>query len=65
MTLEEIKSNWTATDAILYKTPEIKLASLEAAKTKVIAKVNIDTKPVQEAIKNLNSAITSIKITVS
>lgn len=37
MTLEEIKSNWTATDAILYKTPEIKLASLEAAKTKVIA----------------------------
>lgn len=38
MTLEEIKSNWTATDALIYKTPEIKLASLDAAKTRVIAK---------------------------
>lgn len=38
MTLEEIKSNWTKTDEILYKTPEIKFKSLEAAKTKVIAK---------------------------
>lgn len=37
MTLEEIKANWTKTDELLYKTPEIKLASLEAAKTKVIA----------------------------
>lgn len=39
MTLEEIKANWTKTDELLYKTPEIKLASLEAAKTKVIAKL--------------------------
>lgn len=38
MRLEEIKSNWTKTDEILYKTPEIKLKSLEASKTKVIAK---------------------------
>jgi hypothetical protein len=38
MTLQEIKSNWTKTDEILYKTPEIKFKSLEAAKTKVIAK---------------------------
>lgn len=38
MSIEEIKSNWTATDQLIYKTPEIKLASLEAAKTKVIAK---------------------------
>jgi len=38
MTLEEIKANWTATDQVIYKTPEIKFASLEAAKTKVIAK---------------------------
>lgn len=38
MTLEEIKNNWTATDAIIYKTAEIKLKSLEEAKTKVIAK---------------------------
>lgn len=37
MTIEEIKTNWTKTDELLYKTPEIKLASLEAAKTKVIA----------------------------
>jgi hypothetical protein len=37
-TLEQIKSNWTKTDETIYKTPEIKLASLEAAKTKVIAK---------------------------
>ena len=36
--LEEIKANWTDTDKIIYKTPEIKLASLEAAKTKVISK---------------------------
>jgi hypothetical protein len=38
MTLEEIKANWTATDKVIYKTPEIKLKSLEASKTKVIAK---------------------------
>ena len=38
MTIEEIKSNWTKTDEILYKTPEVKLKSLEAAKTRVIYK---------------------------
>ena len=38
MNLEKIKSNWTETDKIIYKTPEIKLKSLEASKTKVIAK---------------------------
>lgn len=38
MNIEEIKSNWTDTDRIIYKTPEIKLKSLEASKTKVIAK---------------------------
>jgi len=38
MSLEEIKSNWTVTDQLIYKTPEIKFKSLEAAKTKVIAK---------------------------
>lgn len=38
MTLEEIKANWTETDKILYKTPEIKLQSLEAAKSKTIYK---------------------------
>ena len=38
ISLEEIKANWTKTDEILYKTPEIKLASLiQAAKTRVIA----------------------------
>ena len=37
MTLEEIKSNWTKTDEILYKTPEIKFASINEAKTRVIA----------------------------
>lgn len=38
MTLEEITSNWSKTDEIIYKTPEIKLKSLETSKTKVIAK---------------------------
>lgn len=38
MTIEQIKSNWTATDQTIFKTPEIKFKSLEAAKTKVIAK---------------------------
>lgn len=38
MTIEEIKANWTEVDKTIYKTPEIKLKSLEAAKTKVIAK---------------------------
>lgn len=37
MTLEQIKDNWTKTDEVIYNTPEIKLKSLEAAKTKVIA----------------------------
>jgi hypothetical protein len=37
ISLEEIKSNWTKTDEIIYKTPDIKLASLIEAKTKVIA----------------------------
>lgn len=36
MTLEEIKANWTKTDEILYKTPDIKLASIKEAKTRVI-----------------------------
>jgi hypothetical protein len=38
MTLEQIKANWTAIDQLIYKTPEIKFKSLEAEKTKVIAK---------------------------
>ncbi|GEM_PF-6395886 len=38
MTLEEIKANWTKTDELIYKTPEIKYKSLQEAKTKVIAK---------------------------
>ena len=38
MTLEQIKNNWTEADKWLYKEPEIKLASLEQAKTRVIAK---------------------------
>ena len=38
MTLDEIKANWTKTDEILYKTPEVKFNSLEAAKTRVIYK---------------------------
>lgn len=38
MTLENITSNWSKTDEIIFKTPEIKLASLLAGKTKVIAK---------------------------
>lgn len=37
MTLEEIKSNWTKTDEILYKTYEVKLKSFEEAKKRVIA----------------------------
>lgn len=37
MTIEEIKANWTETDKILYKTPEIKFKSLEASKKRVIA----------------------------
>lgn len=37
MTLEQIKDNWTKTDEVIYNTPEVKLKSLEAAKTKVIA----------------------------
>lgn len=38
MTLQEIIANWTTTDFLIYKTPEIKFKSLEEAKTKVIAK---------------------------
>lgn len=41
MTLEEIKSNWSKTDELIYgeNAFEIKLKSLQAAKTKVIAKI--------------------------
>ncbi len=40
MSLEEIKSNWSKTDELIYGEDafEIKLKSLQAAKTKVIAK---------------------------
>lgn len=38
MTLEEIKANWSETDTVIYRTPEIKLKSLEEAKKRVIAK---------------------------
>ena len=38
MTLEEIKANWTKTDELIYNTPEIKLKSMKAAKTKTISK---------------------------
>lgn len=40
MTLEEIKPNWTKTDNIIYgeNAFEVKLKSIEASKTKVIAK---------------------------
>lgn len=36
--IDQIKANWTTTDTLVYKTPEIKLKSLEAGKTKVISK---------------------------
>lgn len=40
MNLEQIKTNWTKTDNLIYgeNAYEVKLKSLEAAKTKVIAK---------------------------
>ena len=38
MTLEEIKANWSKTDEIIYRTPEVKLASIIESKTKVTAK---------------------------
>ena len=40
MSLEEIKSNWTKTDNIIYgdNAFDVKLKSLESSKTKVIAK---------------------------
>lgn len=40
MTLEEIKSNWSKTDEIIYGVNgfDVKLKSLEASKTKVISK---------------------------
>lgn len=37
MTLDEVKANWTKTDELIYKTPEIKFKSLEASKKRVIA----------------------------
>lgn len=39
MTLEQITANFTDTDKLVYKTPEIKFKSLEEANTKVISKV--------------------------
>ncbi|MDP9954680.1 hypothetical protein J2X97_000317 [Epilithonimonas hungarica] len=36
--IEQIKSNWSPTDSIIYNTPEIKLKSMEASKTRVINK---------------------------
>lgn len=38
MTLEQITTNFTDTDKILYNTPAIKLKPLEAGKTKVMNK---------------------------
>ena len=38
MTLDEIKAKWTKTDEIIYNSPEVKLKSLQAAKTRVIYK---------------------------
>lgn len=38
MELNQIDLNWTLTDEKIYNSPEIKLASLLAGKTKVIAK---------------------------
>lgn len=38
MNIEQITANFTDTDKLVYKTPEIKLKSLEEAKTKVISK---------------------------
>lgn len=37
ITLQEIKNNWSKTDDIVYKTPEIKFKSLEQSKKRVIA----------------------------
>jgi hypothetical protein len=37
-TIDQIINNWTKTDEIIYNTPEIKFKSIEAAKTRVIAK---------------------------
>ena len=37
MTLEEIKANFSETDKTIYKTPEIKLKSLQEIKTRVMA----------------------------
>ena len=39
-TIEEIKSNWSKTDELIYGKDgfDVKLKSLEAAKTKVISK---------------------------
>jgi len=38
MNIEQIKANWSKTDEIIYRTPEVKLASIIESKTKVIAK---------------------------
>ena len=38
MTLQQIIENWSQTDQILYKTPQIKFQSLEQQKTRVINK---------------------------
>lgn len=38
MTLDQIKINWTETDKLIYKTPEIKFKSLDESKKKVISK---------------------------
>ena len=35
MTLQEIKDNWTDTDKIIYKTPEIKFKSIEESKKRI------------------------------
>jgi len=40
MSLDEIKANWTKTDELIYKTPEIKLASIQASKNRVSVKKN-------------------------
>lgn len=41
ISLKEIKANWTNTDEILYKNPEIKLASLIEAKKKQSHKIKL------------------------
>lgn len=38
MTIEEIKSNWSKTDELIYMTPEIKFSSLQASKNRIAVK---------------------------